>query len=381
MKTHKQYSPEGAESVAAVSTPAAEPAAPAEVNGFDELLKQNQPETWAAQQAAKGNNGAEKKEAAEGGEKKEEKAEGKENKEPENKEEKKEEPTFKLPAKEKISDITSFVEMGKQLGLETKEDTYEALKSAFDAKLKSVEDAVVAKQKEEAFRIEQRKHSPQAQELLELLNNGGSVDDYINPVKPFQELKALGDEELVRKNLTLQGMSEEDIDAEIAHLVSRDRVKTTADTLRNGLDAHIQKTQKGIIEKQKQLYTKAVAKENSEIKEALSKTNDLHGILIPADVKNNLVSEQKINEYRERFRKDPATMARAIYLLELGDQAVEITKTRAYEEGMTKNVQKLHNLDDAPIKTKTGATVPHKEEGLTMSQRFQLELDKSKAAA
>lgn len=274
---------------------------------------------------------------------------------------------FEIPEEEKVADVSvkeeiesTWKDLAKtNFGVEIKEDTYEA----YDAAVKETIAAEKARAKEEAMADVKKQFeetvakAPESKLYLDFINNGGTHDEWMNPTREIQKLKALSDSELVAKDLELQGWSEENIEIELEEQVEKNRLKKNADALRLVLDtneANIVKeradAQKIFVQQEQLRIEKAKEKDTNQIREAITKRNEFMDTPISEKHKDFVMKKYEKGEYHELF-KDPNTIAEFLLYKEFGKQGVERLKSKSFENGKETIAKKLHNI---PPKTNAG---------------------------
>jgi hypothetical protein len=285
--------------------------------------------------------------------------------------------TFETPTPPEPKDITSWKDLGSVLDFEVKEDTEEGVKAAYQAHFQ----AKVAEEREAAKSVtletELQKIDPEAGMLFDFMKNGGTVELFKEPLKPFDDLVSLRDEELVRKVEQLRKTSEDEIDDKIINMVDDGTLEQEATALRQSIKEERTKFQKEIVEKRKATYEKLYSAETKTIQSALDKEEVFLGIPLKKEVKTTLSG--KINTYRERFKNEPELVAKAIIALELGEQAKGLIQKKSYEEGRSKIQAKLHNLEDVPRGDQRPAGRLNGNIGDSLSEQWEAQLKAEKA--
>lgn len=238
--------------------------------------------------------------------------------------------------------------VGKELGFEVPEDTFEAFKKA------EAEFWASKQTQDDASRLDAEIESlddPEAKELLSFVKNGGKLRDFINPMKEYDELLALGDEALVRQYLTLNKWDEKKIDERIAGLKENGTLETEAYPLRKSLENgketkknELFTSQQKLSETQNKSKADAKIKEDNQIIAALSKVKEFQGKKVTPEVTAALTKKWNTGFYRERFAKDPDFVANVILNYELSEQVKQAAVAKAHKEGLHKNQDKLHNI-------------------------------------
>lgn len=253
---------------------------------------------------------------------------------------------FKLPEEEKaeLEGGDGWKELAKNQGFDVSEDTFEAYQ-------KGVEEFYRKK-----YEPNLGKFDPEAQRLIEFLDSGGKLENFIAPLKPIQELKSLSDAELVSRDLELRKWPADKIEKQIALLVEQDKLEVSAFALREKLDAIEEQIKEDTINKQlaaakrtdtyKQL---SKAEELSTFKKTLSNVKDFMDIPIKDKHKDYLIKQWESGKY-DTILKDPSMQAQLILWHEFGDKGLQMIK-----EKFNKQVQLERKKDRHAIPPETGS--------------------------
>lgn len=285
---------------------------------------------------------------------------GEEVKEEINKEVKDEELTkeFKVPedtstdkTKDEVAEEeTSWLHVGKEIGIELKEDNFDEFKT----KLQEKETAAYERGKAEVAQIEIGKFTPEAQKLIEFLNSDPilSVDDFVNPLKELDTVLALDDEGIIRKDLELKGWEPEAIDKRIDLLEKQEALDNTAYELRKMVENNkeivknrLVEGKKAELEERKSQYFAEVKKENEQIKTAIDKTDTFLDGKVNKEVKDFLYKKWETGEYRKLMQTNPDVAVKSMLHHYLGEQAAKELKKDAFQKGRDNIQEKLHNVD------------------------------------
>lgn len=231
-----------------------------------------------------------------------------------------------------------WIELGSEFGIELKSDTPEEFKEKIEEKYKSQYNADISK------------FAPEAQMFIEFLNNGGTRESFIEPLKPLLEVKQLNDVELIAKEYELQGWPADKIEAKIEDLTENGKIELTAFELRKSLDSLIENVQQDIITKQKNAeerftnyQTNAKATDVNEIKKELNTVNSLFDLPLTQKHKDYLASKMESGAY-DALWNTPAIKAKLILMHELGEAAVKVKMNNLLEKAKLDNKIDKHAI-------------------------------------
>lgn len=259
------------------------------------------------------------------------------------------EPVFEIKPvaeSEKPEQESTWKDLGVDLGLDMKDDSYESFRAAYDEKLKQQPVA----DEEKVFNSRIEKLDPEAKNLFEFLQNGGKLQDYINPIRQYDELLALSDEAIVTKSLELQKWDKDAIEKKLQLLKEEGKLDTEAYGLRKSVETA--KTQRvSALEKQQAdssaaERTRESAKRNKEdvtIIESLNKVEKFMGGKLSKESRDVVAKRWQSGYYRQKFAEDPDFVINAILSYELKEQMLETTSKKSFDKGLHKNQDKLHN--------------------------------------
>jgi len=244
----------------------------------------------------------------------------------------------------------SWISLGKDLGLIVAKDDQETFLQAFNEEKKRIADDA----KKEPLKLEIEKFDPKAQRIIEFVNSGGNIDDFLTPLKPFDEVLSLDDEGIVKKDLELMNWDTEKIEDQLAILKEEGRLETKAYELRKIVENQKVNYEKQLVDAKKsekeslQIKVKAeIDKENQNIKNHLEKTEEFLGFPLKKELREAIYNKWERGDYRKRFQNDPELVAKAMLFWELGEQAVNEIKKTAGQEGTKKVLEKLHKVPQA----------------------------------
>lgn len=285
----------------------------------------------------------------------------------------------KTKGSEEPTELTSWADLGKVLDFEVKDDSEEGLKTSFNEFLKTKVSEAVEAAKGATLEKELAAIDPEAQMLFDFVKTGGKVEEFTAPLKPYERLEAMDNETLIREVEKLAKTPEADIDAKIVELTDAGKIDEEAKGIREYVKAEKIKFQQEIVKKRQETFQKTYKAENDSIKTALDKVENIFDIPLKKEVRQTLA--EKIPNYRERFKNEPELVARAIALLELGDQAKGLIHKKGYEEATSKLTGKIFNLEDVPRKASGAAGSKDTGGGETLAEQYEAQLRKEEQAA
>lgn len=285
----------------------------------------------------------------------------------------------KAKGSEEPTELTSWADLGKVLDFEVKDDSEEGLKTSFNEFLKTKVSEAVEAAKATTLEKELAAIDPEAQMLFDFVKTGGKVEEFTAPLKPYERLEAMDNETLIREAEKLAKTPEADIDAKIVELTDAGKIDEEAKGIREYVKAEKIKFQQEIVKKRQETFQKTYKAENDSIKTALDKVENIFDIPLKKEVRQTLA--EKIPNYRERFKNEPELVARAIALLELGDQAKGLIHKKGYEEATSKLTGKIFNLEDVPHKASGAASSKDTGGGETLAEQYEAQLRKEEQAA
>lgn len=379
MKLQKQYFPEGEDNGAVVETPAevveqtpAEITAAAEVAAKEDL----QPIDTSAAEALFKEEGVIESE-------KEVVNPAEPAKPADTEKQTEEEPAAEFVLKTEATDktepteITSWKDLGTVLDFEVADDSEEGVKTAYKAHLDAKIAEAVEAAKNTTLEKELAAVDPEAQMLFDFVKTGGKIEDFVEPLKPFEKMIAMSDEALVREAEKLRKTPDAEIDEKVIELVDNGKLEEEAKKIRDYVSAEKVKFQGEIVQKRKDAFAKTYKAENESIKSALEQVENILDIPLKKEIREGLAA--KIPTYRERFKNEPQLVARAIALLELGDQAKGLIHKKGYEEAKSKLNKKIFNLEDIPSRSNGAARRTENGGGETLAEQYAAKLKEERA--
>lgn len=285
----------------------------------------------------------------------------------------------KTKGSEEPTELTSWKDLGTVLEFEVADDSEEGVKTAYAAHIEKIKAEVREEAKAATLEKELSAIDPEAQMLFDFVKTGGKVKEFTAPLKPYERLEAMDNETLIREAEKLAKTPEEEIDAKIVELTDAGKIDEEAKGIREYVKAEKIKFQQEIVKKRQEIFQKTYKAENDSIKTALDKVENIFDIPLKKEVRQTLA--EKIPNYRERFKNEPELVARAIALLELGDQAKGLIHKKGYEEATSKLTGKIFNLEDVPRKASGAASSKDTGGGETLAEQYEAQLRKEEQAA
>jgi hypothetical protein len=264
-----------------------------------------------------------------------------------------------------------WVDTAKELfGKEIEADSYEAFVEASKIAIKEAEE----RGKATSIEKELSTLDPAAQVDFLLLRSGLTREEINEPTKKIDEILGMSDVDIVKKELELQGLSQEVIDKEIEILTEKGLIDHEAEKLKTFL--HKQKEQ--IIEERKELAqsvaanyeAKRLADKQSEVQSiatAFDTVKDFMGSPINEDIRKALVKRYSDGSYDGIFN-DPAKKAQFILFHQFGEQAIKNVRNKALEEGREKVTKHLSNI---PPVINGNNSVPNAKQQAKSSSGFE----------
>lgn len=295
----------------------------------------------------------EKKEEKDKEEKEEKKEEKKEEEKKEEKKENTEDSEFEHEPPQDENDFkeekeSTWKDVASELGITTEgnEVSFEDFKKSFETKLEEARKEGAAK----ATEINLEKYNSDARKLIEFLEAGGTVDEFVEPLTAFKEILALDDESLVKKHYELSKWDSEKVEAEIESLKDSGSLEQKAYALRknveNVMELEKQKIYDAKVDQAKQRkasISETQKKFDNSVKEILNKTEKFMGGKMNEKTLAPILKKLENGEYRRRLESDPTLYAKAILSLELGENVVKSLSKQRFEQGRESVQEVIHN--------------------------------------
>lgn len=247
---------------------------------------------------------------------------------------------------------SSWINAADQLGLgKIETDDFEVFKKTFDDKLAAERKAG----REEAQGLNMLEEFPaelqaEAKEALTLLKAGKSLTTLIEPLKPYQEVLAMNNEDRVRAMYKGQGHKDEWIDAEVTRQTEAGTIDHLGEQIGTNVTNFIAKKKAEILQQAEQSVQQVQAaikverdKEDTALIGELRKRSTWMGGKVSDKAMTALETKVKNGEYRRRLKSDPSMFAEAILYHEFGKQAEESLRKTEFEKGRGTFRNKLHN--------------------------------------
>jgi hypothetical protein len=258
---------------------------------------------------------------------------------------------------------SSWVDLGKDLGIEIKENSFEAYKEAFD---KVRTDAIEAGKKE-AARIELEKFTPEAQKAIEFLNANpeASINDFINPLKRIDEALSLDNESLLRADFVAKGWDADRIDERVQILSDNGTLESEAYVLRKDIENVRANTEMQLVEDAKaqgeyrrQQIQETQRKENESIIKVIQEVKTFMGFKVPDAAKQYLQKQWESGEVRKAFQSNPEEVVQFMLNKYIGKEAERELRKNQFQKGRDEIQSKLHNTKELNTTETSGRREP-----------------------
>ena len=254
----------------------------------------------------------------------------------------------KVPGEEEEN---SWATVAKDLGIEVKEDSFDSFKASVEERIaKAVEEG-----KTQAAKIELEKFTPEAQKVVEFLNAnpGAKIDDFIAPLKAFDEVLALDNESILAQDLELKGLSAEEVQTKIEAWKDANMLDVEAKLLKNEILAVRANTEQQLIAdaKAQQVYRyqqdqAAIKQENESIINAIKEVKTFMGFKIPESAKQYIQKQWESGEVRKAFQSNPGEVVQFMLNKYIGQEALKELKKTQFQKGRDEIQSKLHNTKE-----------------------------------
>ena len=272
---------------------------------------------------------------------------------------------------EVVEQETTWIETAKDLGLDVKEDSFEAFKESIEGKIQFAKE----EGKKEAVDISLDKLAPEARNLFEFLNSdpNNKIEDYVKPLERYDNVLAMNDEAIVREDYKLMGWDEDRIDEKIERMKDADEIESKAYELRMTVQNLKNQAQHDILQDAKdrslqaqQKYNEQSQKEIKMVIDELDKTKTFMGYKIPENAHKHIKQQWESGEVRKAFQSNPQDVVEFMMWKYLGKSALAEISKAEYQKGRDGIQSKLHN-----IKAVNGS------EGSGLSEKRKVTNDKS----
>lgn len=248
---------------------------------------------------------------------------------------------------------SSWKDIAKEFELEIEEDNFDKFKEKLAEKQKQEIEKAVEEAKKEFKTVDVKKYNPEAQRLIEFLENGGTLEEFKNPLKVFDELLTMDKEDLIREDLRIKGYSEAQIEEKIIKMDEDGIIDTEYNKLKNIVSLNKEKAEQNLLDSQKnnKLATEKAKqeqfqKETKVISEHISKLDKFMGKQIPEDTKKLLQQRWEEGHYRKRFAENPVDAVNAILFMEFGEKFKKLIEKEAHDKGAFNALGKLSNTPE-----------------------------------
>lgn len=240
-------------------------------------------------------------------------------------------------AEEEESD--GWLELSKKDGFDITEDTYEAYVAGRDKFYK------------EKYQIDLGKYQPETQRFIEFLESGGTINSFIEPLRPLNELRNLDDVALITKDLEMQEWDPAKIEKEIARMSEKDgEVELSAYKIRKQIDTIEERLKEKIVndtivasDRQTTYKQTSTAEELTSIKKELNTMSAFLEIPLGDKHKAGIVKKLESGQYNDVINNPKAKM-QAILWHEFGKEGVNLLKEKVLAEAKLEIKKDRHNI-------------------------------------
>jgi hypothetical protein len=191
--------------------------------------------------------------------------------------------------------------------------------------------------------------------FIEHIKAGGSIDDFKEPLRQYDEVLGMDDIDLVELDLkNTPGWTDEMVATEIENLVEKGQVEHHAAKIRAYVNVQKENEKKNIFETQQaaaaQKEQAAVMQKEAEIKgiqEVLGKTEEFMGTKLKQEHKDFIERQYKKGNF-EKVTNNVAEQVEFMLYKTFGKQGIESIKNDAYERGMDEIRKTLHKAPSKP---------------------------------
>ena len=261
----------------------------------------------------------------------------------------------KKPEEPKPGDVPKidFLELGKELGLEVKDNTPDAFKEAHEQAVEA------AKQKVE---VDLTKFNDKEKIVIDWLHNGGNLEDFFKPLMAFDSFLAQPDDEKVKEWLiNEEGVDKAQVDERLNQIIEEghfdayvDKVDQTISGLREQKYNQVMQSIKSTNDAYQASVQQTAIKERGELKTVLDQTKEFMGIPIPDNVKDILKREIDGGQFTKKNDNAQTQMKARLFDL-FGDKVLaKVNKDwqtkvdEAYNRGVKGMQNRLHNIPVKP---------------------------------
>lgn len=271
-----------------------------------------------------------------------------------------------------VEEESNWITLAKETGLgELKTDSFEEYNKLYQDKLKAEREAGKAEAaKQEATEL-LSKHGPLAVDLFKYLSvEGNTLETYLDPLKQYNEIIAMGDEDIVRLEFESRRYEKEVIDQKIETLKQEGKLKDTAYDFRKVVEGLRDKKQASVLaegaakfDQAKQTLSDQRKQEDSQVREALSRLKQFYGGNVTQEMRDELYKKWESGEFRRRMASDPDAVVRFMMSEEYGEKAVKTIRKMAEQGGRQGFRNKeVHNIQLPGGGSKGAKPVEHVDE-------------------
>lgn len=240
---------------------------------------------------------------------------------------------------------------GKEMGVEGEEGTDVKDKATFK---KAYDDKIEAAKK--LVKVDVGTYNESARGVIEHMHNGGTIEDFIDPLKDIRRLQSMEPEDKIREVLKLQGKDAAFIDNYIEEFDDEAAMKKKSDTINDNLSVMAKNKVKEITAGQKTKHDARVASEaavteteRANITAALDDIETFAGLKI-SDKNKEIIRKHIKNGRFEKIINNPKALIAAYLHTQLGEKIEGIisktekdSRRKGFNDGDEKNKGKLHN--------------------------------------
>lgn len=269
-----------------------------------------------------------------------------------------------LELKEDQEEIeSSWINAGKELGINVEEESFESFQEALIEKLKQEKAIGIEEGKKVAIVEASKKLGEEEQAFVQMLHDGVPVAELMGITSKYSSILSLSDEQLFRKwYADVKKKTPEQIEAlyqkKVADESFNDEVEEFRSRVEEMHNSEIQKVHSSFKEKKDSIIAANASKRKSEedaLETAIRKITTFENQKISDKAINQIVLKMRAGLYRQRFAEDPNYVAQMIIQSEFGSVVTKklvdkaIKKTQKDSNELVK--KKLFNQDQIATKT------------------------------
>lgn len=260
------------------------------------------------------------------------------------------EPGTDKPAPEPKFD---FLEFGKELGIEVKDNSLESFKEAHTNALATAKQTV---------EVDLSKFNEKEKIIIDYLHQGGTLEDFFKPLMAFDNFLSQADDVKVKDwLLNEEGVAQNQLDERLGQIIDEgqfdayvDKVNTAVNELRTGKYNQVLATVKQTNDNYQAKVQAGQVKERTELKQVLDNTKEFMGISIPDNVKDILKREIDTGAFTDKNDNAQTQMKARLFDL-FGDKVLsKVNKDwqkkvdDAYNRGVIGQQKRLHSIPPKP---------------------------------